>query len=320
MSVHSVYNVFVMEKMNQKRILIYGSGAIGCYFGGKLVQNGFDVTFVARKNLEDLKQNGLTIKENNTLANFPINVVSNTQDLGTFDYIFMCVKSKDTKSATKQILENIAENTSVVSFQNGVDNEEIIGSVIGIDKVIGASLYIAAKVTGLATVETTGIVYIEVGELNRTRTDRILELQNILRTSGIDCNISLDIWAELWHKLIRNASINPISTLSRKTVGEILDDKESCELLKNTMLEVKHVAFLNGINIDDEIVDFHLQNLQGYRSFKTSMLQDFEAGRPLELDELVGVVIRKAKEKNISVPNLEMIYNQIKEKTSVSVK
>ncbi len=307
-----------MDSLKQKRILIVGAGAIGCYFGGKLIQNDFNVTFVARgKTLETLKQNGLTIKEKNVLSNFPINVVSDTQDLGTFEYIFMCVKSKDTKSATEKIKDNISKNTSVVSFQNGIDNEEIIGSVIGIDKVIGASLYVASKMIEPAIVETTGIVYLEVGELNRTKTDRILELQNILKTSGIDCNVSFDIWAELWNKLIRNASINPISVLSRKTVGEVLDDKKLYELLRSTMLEVKHVAFLNGINIEDEIVDFHLKNLNEYRSFKTSMLQDFEAGKPIELEELVGVVVRKAKEKNISVPNTESVYNSLLKLTSV---
>ena len=314
--------------MNQnKKLLIYGTGAVGGYYGGMLLKAGFDVTFVARgKTYEVLKENGLTLIKDGEKEILPIKVFNNTKDLGVFDYIFICVKSKDTKVAAEQIKNNVDQSTNVLSFQNGVENEEIIGNVVGIEKVIGANVYVASMQIEPGVIDQFGYNAVVFGELDRKQSTRVLELKNILESAGILCIIPDDIVAELWNKLVWNASFNPVSVVKGKTVDKILGDKELYELVKNIMTEVRDVAIAHGVNIRKDTVEFNLErskgvakrNMEGSQNFvgfKTSMLQDFEAGRPLELEELVGVVIRKAKEKNISVPNIEKVYKEVKQKS-----
>lgn len=333
-----------MYHLKNKKLLIFGAGAVGGYYGGMIAKAGFDVTFVARgENYKALKQDGLTLIRDGKKERIPINVMaipaegearsqSERHELpqGKFDYILICVKSTNTKEAAESIINNIGENTAVVPFQNGIANADIIGAAIGTDKVIGANVYVASRLISPGVVDQFGYNAVILGELNRKKTKRLLELKEILDASDILCTLSEDIRADNWNKLVWNASFNPVSVLTGKTVDKMLENNETFELLKNIMTEVKSVAIAHGINIRQDTVEFNLNRSKGvirrnasesqdFTGFKTSMLQDFEKGKPLELEELVGVVIKKAKEKNISVPNIENVYTKLKEKISASV-
>ena len=315
-----------MNNFKDKKFLIFGTGAVGGYYGGMLAKAGFDITFIAREeNYKTLKQNGLTLIREGKKETLPIKVFNDTKDLGYFDYILICVKSTNTKEAAENIIHNTNKDTTVISFQNGIENEEIIEKIIGSKHVIGANVYVTSKLVSPGVIDQFGYNAVVIGEFSKEKTKRILELKEILDSANILCNISEDISADLWNKLVWNASFNPVSVITEKTVDKMMKDPETYELLKNIMEEVKRTAIANGINIRHDTVDFNLNRSKGiirinaaesqnFTGFKTSMLQDFEKGKPLELEELVGVVLRKAKEKNISVPNIEKVYNQIKEK------
>lgn len=306
----------MFDDLKKKKLLIFGTGAIGGYYGGMLVRSGFNVTFIARgKNHEVLKAKGLTLIREEEKEVIPINVFNETKNLGFFDYIFICVKSMDTEAAAKKIKNNVGPNTTVISFQNGVENEDIIASVVGIERVVGALVFVASRQIELGVVHQYGYNGGLVGELDKRKSSRTLELVDMFQHSGVDIKISEDIRADFWNKLVWNASFNPISVLTGKTVDRILI--EDIDLLKNMMSEVREVALACGINIRKDTVEFNLERSKGFHGFKTSMLQDFEKGKPIELDALVGVVIRKAKEKNILVPNIERVYNQLKQMLSV---
>lgn len=310
-----------MDILKSKKILIFGTGAVGGYYGGLLHKVGFDVTFVARgKNYKALKEKGLTLIRDGKRENFPINVVETSRGMfprGSFDYILICVKSKDTKSTTESIKPIIHKNITVVSFQNGVENEDIIASIIGKDHVIGGLVFVAARLIEPGIVDQFGYNGGMIGELYKEGiTERVLELQKIMQTSGIDCKISENMRGELWNKLVWNASFNPLSVISGKTVDKLLE--EDYELVKNIMIEVRDVALAHNYKIRHDTVEFNLNRSKGFVGFKTSMLQDYEAHKPIELEEIVGVVVRKAKEKNISVPTIEKVYNELKERVKVN--
>ncbi|OGI06078.1 MAG: hypothetical protein A3I68_05605 [Candidatus Melainabacteria bacterium RIFCSPLOWO2_02_FULL_35_15] len=310
--------MLIVDNLRQKTFLIFGAGAVGGYYGGMIVRAGFDATFIARgENYKALKENGLTLIRDNKKEIIPINVVDKP-DLNQYDYILICVKSAQTEEATKLITNNIHKQTSVVSLQNGVENEDIIASVIGKSMVIGGLVFIASRLTSPGVIEQFGYNGALIGELYlNEKTKRVLELQEILIQSGIDCKVSDDMRGDLWNKLVWNTSFNSLSVLTGQTVDKLLE--EDYELVKAIMTEVRDVALAHGLNIRPDTVEFNLNRSKGFTGFKTSMLQDFERGKPLETEELVGVVIRKAKEKNIPVPNTERVYSQIKEKISVSI-
>lgn len=308
---------------NYKKILIYGTGAVGGYYGGLLHKADFDVIFVARgKNYKVLKEKGLTLISNGKRENFPINVVVETHGYAslqkTFDYILICVKSKDTKSASESIKPIIGKNTTVVSFQNGVENEDIISSVIGEKYVIGGLVFVASRLIEPGVIDQFGYNGGMIGELYKEGiTERVLELQKIMQSAGVDCKITENMRGELWNKLVWNASFNPLSVLTHKTVDKLLE--EDFELVKSIMTEVRDVALACGYKTRFDTVEFNLNRSKRFTGFKTSMLQDFEANKPIELEEIVGIVIRKAKEKNISVPTIEKVYKELKEKVDVKI-
>lgn len=308
-----------MDNLKHKTFLVMGTGAVGGYYGGMLVKAGYDVTFIAHgKNYEALKQKGLTLITPDRTETVPVKVFNSTDDLGWFDYIIISVKSMNTKDTANQIKNNLGKHTTVISFQNGVENVNVIGNVVGGEKVIGANLYINSWLVEPGVVELLGNYYIKVGALDKKETKEVKELQIIFESSGITCQISPDIRADMWHKLVWNASVNPVSVLTGKTVDEMLADRESFSLIKNIMEEVRDTALACGINIRKDTVENHLGCVKNYqRGIITSMLQDYQAGKPIELEELVGVVARKAKEKGIKVPNIESVYNSLLKLISV---
>lgn len=320
--------VFVSSLKN-KKILIYGTGAVGGYYGGALVKAGLrnpafiDVTFIARgKNYEILKEKGLTLIVNNKKEIIPVNVVETRLIASVrekiFDYIIISVKSMDTKNAAESIKEIVRPNTTVVSFQNGIENEEIIGSVIGKEHVIGAYVYIASRMIEPGVVKMTGNHTVTIGEFNGEKTKRILELESIIKAAGVKCIISDDIIADMWNKLAWNTAFNGVSVLTGKTLDQILENKELYDLVKNILSEVKDVAVACEIKIRPDSVEYNLERSKGYTGFKTSTLQDFERGKPVEIEELIGVVVRKAKEKKVKALNVEKVYNELKQKIASS--
>lgn len=301
-----------------KKILIFGAGAVGGYYGGMLVRAGYDVTFVARgENYKVLKEKGLTLIRDKEKETFPVKVYDSTKDLGFFDYVLICTKSLHTKESCESIKENVDENTTVASFQNGVENEDIIISYFGKKRTIGALVFVASKLNEPGIVYQFGYNGGFVGEFDKTKTERVKYLSDAFQEAGVDIKVSEDILADLWNKLVWNTSFNSISVITGKTVDEILKDEETHTLLKDIMNEVKDVAISLGINVRSDTVQYNIDRSYYYVGFKTSMLQDFEKGNPIELEGLVGVVLRKAKEKNIPVPNIEKVYGQIKDKLSI---
>jgi len=310
-----------VSDLKNKKILIFGTGAVGGYYGGLIAKSGHDVTFIARgNNLKVLRENGLTLISEGIKENIKIKVFDATEELGIFDYIMICVKSKDTEFAAKSIKRNVGPNTTIVSLQNGIENEEILIEILGKDKVIGGLVFVATQLIEPGIINQYGYNGGIIGEFNLEKSQRVIDLCNIFQNSSLDVKISNDINGDLWNKLVWNASFNSVSVLTGKTVDKILEEKELYELTKNIMIEVRDVGLAYGFNIRKDTVEFNLERSKGFKGFKTSMLQDFENGKPIELNELVGVVVKKAKDKDIKVPNLEKIYKEIEKKISVKTK
>jgi 2-dehydropantoate 2-reductase len=303
-----------------KKILIFGTGAVGGYYGGMLAKAGHDVTFIARgENYKVLKEKGLTLILGEEESRFPIKVYDSSKGLGVFDYIFICTKSYHTEETCKLIKENVGENTAIGSFQNGVENEDIILRYFGSRNAIGALVFVASKLKEPGVIYQFGYNGGFVGELGKSKSERVQYISDVFQKCGVDVKVSEDILADLWNKLVWNTSFNSISVVTGKTVDEILSDSDTLELLKNIMEEVKAVAVAHDIAIREDTVQYNIDRSYYYKGFKTSMLQDFEKGREIELEGLVGVVIRKSKEKNIPVPNTEKVYNAIKAKIKTVV-
>lgn len=310
-------------------IVIYGIGAIGGFYAYHLAKYAREnpgelkLSLVARgKTHEILKTEGLSIEieqDGKTEShNIAVGVFDDISKVENPDYILLCTKSKDTISAAKDILSCPA-SPSVVSVQNGVDNEDKLASVLGEDKVIGALSYIGAENRGPGKYFQSGSYFLMLGELDKG-SKRVTELYELLSKAGVKARISDDIRRDLWEKLIWNAAFNPISALYEKDLGSLVSDTENLSDIEAIFSEAKQVAKGLGIQIREDRVDelFKRSFEAGLAKFKTSMLQDHLKGKAIELDELMGILIEKAQELGIEVPRTKSIYNDLKAKLKAS--
>jgi 2-dehydropantoate 2-reductase len=298
------------------RIAVMGAGGTGGYFGGLLARAGEDVTFIARgAHLEAIRKNGLATKS--VLAGdftIPVKATADPGEVGPVDLVLFCVKAYDNAVAIEQVGTLIGPETIVLSVQNGIDNEELLGKAVGREHVVGCVSYISSTIESPGVIaQTAGPGKIVLGEMEGGTSQRTESLQGILQNSGITAELHSDIQVALWQKFIQICGANGITALTRLPMGEILACEETDHLLKITMEEVEAVARAKGANLPEGCVDQSMNFFSSLNpSMRGSMYYDLAAARRLELDVLNGAVVRLGREHRIPTPINFAIYAALK--------
>ncbi len=294
-----------------QRILIVGAGAVGGYYGAQLTRAGEDVTFLARgKTLEALRKKPLRVKSYQGDFETPVKAVDVLEGLETPDLIIIAVKCYDTDKVLEQIRPLVGPDTTLLSLQNGVENELKMSAAFSKTHTIGGVCYIGAETLepGLILHSANGSV--SIGELDGPVTPRIRTLAGMLRRARIDVMESDAIGKTLWIKLGWNASFNQVCTIARTDVGHVLDDPRLTHLIYKTYQEVFAVAGGHGVVIDDDIIEGSLAFSQNdLRLVRPSMLQDFENGRRLEHETFSGFLSREGQRLGIPTPVNDTFYD-----------
>jgi 2-dehydropantoate 2-reductase len=225
-----------------------------------------------------------------------------------------CVKAYDNAVAAEQIRPLIGPETVVLSVQNGIDNEQQIGEVIGQEHILGGVSYVSSTIESPGVIAQTGgpgtIVF---GEMHGGTSARTEALQSTLQNSGITAELHSDIQSALWHKFLGICGVNGITALTRLPMGEIVACKETHNLMRATMQEVEAVARASGVNLPAGCVDQSMDFFSSVEpSVRGSMYYDLAAGRRLELDVLNGTVVRLGNEHGIPTPINFAIYAALK--------
>lgn len=296
-------------KESEKIILVVGAGAVGGYFGACIARSGRRVIFLVKENyINLLKEKKIRIKSVNGDFSVDAEFITDCKSAGVVDLILFCVKSYDTESAIISTIPAIGENTVIVSLQNGVDNEEKIGKIAGMEKVIGGVAYIGARLLQPGIIEHSAAGRVAIGELDGTITERVKEIGSLFENAGVPCEISRNIKTILWKKLMWNAAFNPITALTGCTIKEVMDNPLSRELVRDVMKEVSCVAKYEGVEITDSDIDDAIRFSEGIGHVKTSMLHDIEGGKRLEIEALNGTVVKIGKTHGLNVPLNRTLY------------
>jgi len=286
-----------------------GAGAVGGYFGGLLARGGADVTFIARgKHLDTLRAKGLTVKSIKGDFSIPCKARGDPKEVGPVDLILFSVKSYDTERATRQALPMVGKEAVVLSLQNGIDNEEKIAGIVGKEKVLAGVAYIGSSVPepGVILHEAEG--KIAFGELDGGLSERIFKLKAFFDRCGLPAEASPNIRQALWSKLAWNAPFNAINALVGGTVKAIVENPHTLELARLVTAEVVAVAIASGVPLGVEEVWERNLRFSRRSDIKTSMLQDLEAGRPLEHEALNGIIVKTGAELGIPTPYNFALY------------
>jgi 2-dehydropantoate 2-reductase len=300
------------------RFLIAGAGAIGGYIGALLARSGQDVTLFARgAHLRAMTENGLRVVSDDGDFEVHPKVIGSLGDAGPFDVIILGVKAHGLTQLAPSLTPLIGPDTTVVSTQNGipwwyehlerVDPGGIIAAAIDPARVVGSLVYLGTEIMEPGVIRHTEGNRISLGEPDGTRSERCKAIAEALIAAGLRCPVTTRLRQEIWVKLLGNAAFNPISALTRCTLARMTSDPAVCDVVRSIMTEVSAVANQRGIEIPISL-DQRIAGAAKVGEHKTSMLQDLEAGRPLELEPVVGAVLELGEKLGIEMPHTRTVY------------
>ena len=291
-----------------------GTGAVGGYFGAKLAAAGHEIGFIAReRHLATLRREGLRVES--PVGNLYVRnalFTDSPADVGPVDLVLFCVKSYDTTEATAALAPMIKGQTAILSLQNGIDNPAKIAERWGADRTFAGVVYIGAQLSAPGLVQHFSGGKIILGAINNRHTDAVDTIEQTLSGAQIPCEISPAVAQIQWAKLLWNAPFCAISCLTRSTVKQILESESLTKLALDCMIEVQSAACTQGIELRRELLDQTLDFSRGLGEFKSSMLQDLEAGKPLEYDAFNGIVIRLLDGVGQQAPTNQVFYATLK--------
>ena len=312
------------------KFAVVGAGAIGGYLGAKLAAAGEQVTFIARnRNLEAINANGfrLILEDGGTLHAKDVRAVREMADAGPQDAVLLTVKAHQVVDLLPGLRALFGPQTMVVSMLNGVpwwyfhqlagphqgrrlesvDPGGRIAEAIEPGRVIGSIVYPAAELVEPGLVRVIEGNRFTLGEPDGTRSERIEALSQALMKAGFKAPIAKDIRSEIWVKLWGNLSFNPISALTHATLQDICRFPPTRALAAAMMTEAQRVAEALGVRFKISL-EQRIAGAEAVGAHKTSMLQDVEAGRPLELAALVGAVIELGGITGVPTPTIDAVH------------
>jgi 2-dehydropantoate 2-reductase len=298
------------------KIAVMGTGGIGGYIGGLLAQTDQDVTFIARgEHLQVIHEKGLHIKSvHGDFHILPAKATDKPAEVGPVDVILFATKTYQTDEASQAIKPMVVKDTVVISLQNGIDAADRIGSVVGMEHVLGGATWLSAAIKAPGMIDQySQFRRIALGELDGRTTSRLNRVYDALRATGADVEKSDNITKVLWTKFVFIAAVSAMGSLTRVTFGEYRSVTEARDLLIEAMKEVAAVAQAKGIKLDDNLIGRTLSFIDSSEpNIKPSMQRDIEGGRPSELESIIGIVVRLGAQLSVATPVMRFVYAMLK--------
>jgi len=314
------------------KIVIAGAGAIGGYIGARLAQAGADVVLFARgPHLKAMQERGLRVQSAEGDFEVRPQVTGDLRSIGPADVVFLGVKAHGLTSLAPDLPPLFGPDTVVVSTQNGIpwwyfqgqageleglrleriDPGGVIASTIEPRRVVGSLAYFATDLVEPGVIRHNEGNRISFGEPDGTRSDRTRKIAEALIAAGFRCPISTRFRHEIWVKLLGNISFNPVSALTRGTLEEMVRHPDTSRLIREVMTETEAVAAKLGIEMPISI-DQRMAGGEKAGAHKTSMLQDLEARRPMEIEAIVGATIELGDKLGVPMPATRAVYACVK--------
>jgi 2-dehydropantoate 2-reductase len=309
------------------KICIYGAGAIGGYLGVELAHAGYDVTLIARgPHLQAMQKNGLTllIGDEKKVAEIPC--TDDPSELGPQDYVIVALKAHSVSPVVDKMLPLLGEKTAVVTAQNGIlwwyfyklagpyenhclqsaDPGRRIWDTLGPERAIGCIVYPSCEIIAPGVIRHIDGKRIMVGEPDGLKSERVVALSKTLTAAGFKAPVRKKIRDDIWLKLWGNVSFNPVSILTHATLEQITGNDGARSVIRSMMVEAKAVAEKLGTKFAVD-VDTRIGWAADVGAHKTSMLQDLEKGRPMEIETLVGTVSEMGRLAGVPTPTIDVV-------------
>jgi len=316
------------------KICIFGAGAIGGYIAACLKKTDVEISLIARgPHKKAIEEKGLTLIKNGKSENFKFNVTDDPKTLDVQDYIFISVKAHSISNIVDNLSPIISDQTSIISTVNGLpwwyfyksntgtslDNKYIesvdpngkIWNTFKPERAIGCVVYPACEITEPGVIKHNEGERFSLGEPDGTKSERLKKIANLLIAGGLKVPQKKNLRDEIWIKLWGNCSFNPISALTNTTLDQIGNDKELLKLVRKMMEECQLVGEKIGVKFNVSIDD-RIKGATSVIGHKPSTTQDLNAGKPLEIDPIIGSIIEIGNKLKIETPTLKKINSRLK--------
>lgn len=294
------------------KIVVYGTGGVGGYFGAKIAKAGYDVTFIARgEHLKAIRQNGLKVKSIH--GDFHITAKA-TDAIGTItdiDLVLIAVKTWQLSDVAEKLKPVLGRETMVLPLQNGANNLEKLLEVLPAHNVLGGLCRIVSKVEAPGVIDHFGFdPSIVFGEIDNTYSERLKKIKEVFDVAGIKNHISDTIQLEIWKKFTFITTVSGIAALTRTVFGELRKHKGILELMQEVGHEITLIANAKHIAITQKDVDTALDWVQNCEYNTTaSMQRDIMEGRPSELQDFNGYIVNEGLRLGIETPVNKFVYD-----------
>lgn len=288
-------------------VAVVGAGAMGCLFGGLLAEGGLDVTLIDvwQEHVDRINGKGLQMVGYGGDRSIPVRATTDPSGLEPVDVLFVQCKAPYTKEAVGRVLHLLREDSVAISFQNGLGNEENIGEVTGIERVLGGVTAQGAAVEGPGAVRNFGDLPTHIGEMGGGVSERSRRIAAALDRAGLQTSAAADIRQAIWKKLLANIAISPTSAIANLTIKQVFALPELKETAFEALDEAVEVARAEGVDLNAaetrEVID-QIAGPEGTGDNKSSLCVDILNRRPCEVDVINGAVLKLGRKHGIPTP------------------
>jgi 2-dehydropantoate 2-reductase len=301
---------------NDKPIItIVGTGAVGAYYGGRLAQHGHDVHFLLRGDYHAVKKNGWTIRSCDgdfTLPSETVHVYNDPAKMPRADLVIVTLKTTANAQFESLVAPLIKEETSILTLQNGLGNEERLAELFGARRVLGGMAFVCINRIEPGVVHHIAEGTITLGEFGSAAGQRAWGIAEMFQLSRIPCRVLDDLRYGRWEKLVWNIPFNGLSAALNQTTDVLVGSQPGEELVRSLMEEVIAGARGVGVELPGSLVSAKIEQTRGMGPYKTSMHLDLLSGRAMEVEAIFGYPMRVAQQAGVAVPRLEMLYRMLK--------
>ena len=320
------------------KICIYGAGAIGSYLGAELALTGYEVSLIARgPHLEAMRASGLTLLIEGEKKVVQVACTDDPAQVGPQDYVIITLKAHSVSPVVEQMVPLLGPETAVVTAQNGIpwwychklkgpledqllesaDPGGRIWNVLGPERAIGCVVYPSCEIVEPGVIKHIQGKRFMLGEPDGSKSERVLALSEALMAAGLKAPVRPRIRDDIWLKLWGNVSFNPVSVLTLATLEQITADDGVRGVVRDLMTEAQGVAHALGVKFPVD-VDKRIGWAGDVGAHKTSMLQDLESGRPMEIDALVGTVSEMGRLTGVPTPTIDVVLAMVRLRARVA--
>jgi 2-dehydropantoate 2-reductase len=296
------------------RILVVGAGAVGGYFGGRLLEKGVDVTFLVReRRKKQLQEQGLVIRSVHGDAVLSPKLIVTDEQVGPFDVIIFSNKAYHLPEAIRDAKPYVGETTLILPLLNGMAHMDVLWEEFGKDNVLGGLCFIETTLNEHGEIVQTSASHdVRFGEWSGERTERVLALEQLFSGCNARFLLSEHIATDMWNKYLFIATMSGVTTLFRAPIGPIRSGKYGQEIIFGLLKEIAAVMRAHGAPIADDIEEKQLAQLNGIEAtMKSSMQRDMEKGQLIEADHLQGYLLSLAQRYNVETPLLKVVHHNL---------